>query len=87
MNRKRKGIVLECDKNIEQDILQFCQAFSHYNFQNPSFFQNHNLISIWMSFCKFVKVFDGARNAITLYNLLELIDLFLNKNNPKEILK
>jgi len=32
-------------------------------------------------------MFDSARNALTLYNLLELIDLFLKKNNPKEILR
>jgi hypothetical protein len=87
MGRKRRGAILEVDRIVEQDLLLLCQAFSQYNYQNPSFFQTHNLSSIWLSFTRFLKLFDNTRNAFTLFGELELIDLFLNKNNPKEIVR
>lgn len=64
-----------------------CQAFSHYNFQNPSYFQTHNLTSIWLAFCRFLRIFDNTRFALTLFAELELVHLFLCKNNPKEIVR
>jgi hypothetical protein len=64
-------------------VIQLCQAFSHYNFQNPSYFQTHNLTSIWLSFGRFLRIFDNSRNALTLFAVVELVDLFLCKNNPK----
>jgi len=64
-----------------------CQTFSYYNFQNPSLFQAHNLMSVWMAFCKFIKFFDNTKNVLTLFSLVELVDLFITKNNPKEIVR
>jgi hypothetical protein len=38
---------------------------------------------IWQAFIKFAKLFVGNRNPLTLFMLVELIDMFIKKNNPK----
>jgi len=44
-------------------------------------------MSVWMAFCKFIKFFDNTKNVLTLFSLVELVDLFITKNNPKEIVR
>ena len=81
--KKRKLGTLELEHSAEQDVLQLCLAFSQYSFQNASLFQPHNQINIWLSFLKFIKLFENTRSVLTLFSLIELIDLFMSKNNPK----
>jgi hypothetical protein len=85
--KKANALSFESSGNIEQHLIHFCQAFTHYNFQNFSVFQASHLINVWLSFLKFIKLFDDARNIQTLFALLELVDLFMKKNNPREIVK
>ena len=85
--KKRRPDTLELVHTPEQDILQLCLAFSQHSFQNPGLFQAHNQISIWASFLKFVKLFENTRSVLTLFSLVELINLFFTKNNPKEIMR
>lgn len=40
-----------------------------------------------MAFLRFVKLFEEARSIQTIFALLELVDLFINKNNPREIVR
>lgn len=68
-------------------MLHLCLTFSQYCFQNAGLFQPHNLINIWLAFFRFIKLFENTRSILTLYILVELIALFLLKNNPKEIMR
>ncbi len=70
--KKKKSNTLSFDgnSNIEHLVIHFCQAFTHYNFQNFAVFQTANLINAWVSFLKFIKLFDEARNVQTLFALL-----------------
>lgn len=72
ISKKKKGNVLSFDggNNIEHLVIHFCQAFTHYNFQNFSVFQAANLINAWAAFLKFIKLFEDARNVQTLFALL-----------------
>lgn len=68
-------------------MLQLSLAFTQYSVQNAGLFQHHNLINIWLSFFRFIKLFENTRSVLSLYTLIELIDVFLSKNNPKEIMR
>ncbi len=70
--KKKKGNTLSFETNghLEQYVLHFCQAFTHYNFQNFSVFQASNLINVWLAFLKFIKMFEEARNIQTIFALI-----------------
>jgi hypothetical protein len=86
-SKKRRPGTLEFEHSAEQDVLHLCLAYSQYSFQNPSLFQPHNQVCIWLSFFRFIKLVENTRSVLTLFALVELIDLFMSKNNPKEIMR
>lgn len=63
--------------------MHFAQFFTHYSFQNFSVFQTANLLNIWTAFLKFIKLFDNSRSVLTLYAVIELVFIFMQKHNPK----
>lgn len=86
-HKKRKPNHFIFSKLAEQEIIHFCQFYTHYSLQKklvPSF---ANQISLWVNFLKFIKMFEHTKNTKTIFALIELIDLFFYKNNPKEIIK
>ena len=67
--------------------MHFAQFYTHYSFQNFSVFQTTNLLQIWVAFLRFIKLFENTRNILTLFSVIELVYLFMQKNSPKEILR
>lgn len=44
------------------------------------------MTTLWQAFVKFAKLFIGSRNPLTIFQLVELLDMFIKKNNPKELM-
>lgn len=75
------------ERGTETSILLMCQAFTHYAYQSFNIFQSQHTLTLWNAFFKFLKMFMNSTNVLVVYQVLELFHLFIQKFNPKELLK
>jgi hypothetical protein len=85
-DRKRKYNTMVVERSFESDVLLLCYAFSMYSYHSFNMTQLTHMTVLWQAFLKFAKLFIGSRNPFTIFQLMELLDMFIKKNNPKELM-
>ena len=85
--KRTSKIPMTIERGSETAILLLCQAFTHYSHQNFNIFQSQHMLALWSAFLKFIKLFQSSSNILIVYQVVELFHLFVQKFNPKELLK
>lgn len=86
LERKKKFVTFVVERSFESDLLLLCHTLSQYSYQSFNMTQLNHMTTIWQAFLRFAKLFVGSRNPFTLFLLVELLDMFIKKNNPKELM-
>ena len=83
---KKKYATFVVERSFESDLLLLCHTFSQYSYQSFNMTQLSHMTTIWQAFIRFARLFARSRNPLTLFLLVELLDMFIKKNNPKELM-